>query len=76
MTRKLTLSVDSDVIERAKRFARKRGTSVSQMVETFLELASRPAEKADDPPVLRRLRGSLKGVDAASYRRHLREKYR
>lgn len=76
MTRKLMLNIDSEVIDRAKRHARKQGTSVSQMVETFLEVVTRPPEHVQDPPVLRRLRGSLKGVDETSYRRDLREKYR
>jgi hypothetical protein len=76
MTRKLTLSVEAAVIERAKRFARERGTSVSRMVESYLELVSRAPVSRPEPPVLRRLRGSLKGVRADAYRRHLREKYR
>jgi hypothetical protein len=76
MTRKLTLSVDSGVIRRAKRVAKQRGTSVSRMVQTYLELVSRPPGTDDDPPVLRRLRGSLKGVSAGDYLRYVREKYR
>ncbi|HEV8609009.1 MAG TPA: DUF6364 family protein [Thermoanaerobaculia bacterium] len=76
MTRKLTLSVDAEVIRKAKRAARQRGTSVSRMVQTYLELVSRTPGAGDDPPVLRRLRGSLKGVSVGDYRRYLREKYR
>lgn len=76
MTRKLTLSVEATVIERAKRFARERGTSVSRMVESYLELVSRAPGSRPEPPVLRRLRSSLKGVRVETYHRHLREKYR
>jgi hypothetical protein len=76
MTRKLTLSIDGDVIRRAKRVAKQRGTSVSRMVQTYLELVSRAPGADDDPPVLRRLRGSLKGASVGDYRRYLREKYR
>ncbi|HEY3170005.1 MAG TPA: DUF6364 family protein [Thermoanaerobaculia bacterium] len=76
ITRKLTLSVDSAVIRRAKRLAKKRGTSISRMVETYLDLVSRTPETTDEPPVLRRLRGSLKGIGADDYRRYLSEKYR
>lgn len=76
MTGKLTLSVDPEVIRKAKRVAKKRGTSVSRMVQTYLEIVSRAPDPEADPPVLRRLRGSLKGVSANDYRRHLREKYR
>lgn len=73
---KLTLSVDDKVIGRAKRFAARRGTSVSRLVESYLELVSRPAGEAASAPVLSRLRGSLSGVDVAEHRRHLERKYR
>jgi hypothetical protein len=46
------------------------------MVQTYLELVSRAPGADDDPPVLRRLRGSLKGASVGDYRRYLREKYR
>lgn len=61
---KLTLSVDDRVVERAKRYAAKHGTSVSQMVERYLDLLARPPKVLEAPPVLARLRGALKGVQA------------
>ncbi|HEY3202508.1 MAG TPA: DUF6364 family protein [Thermoanaerobaculia bacterium] len=76
MSSKLTLSVDGEVVRKAKRFAHKRGTSVSRMVEQYLELVSAESGKVEAPPVLRRLRGSLKGSRSADYRRHLRDKYK
>ena len=36
MTKKLTLSIDPETIERAKRIGKRRGKSVSKMVEEFL----------------------------------------
>jgi hypothetical protein len=75
---KLTLSVDDDVIRRAKRYAAKRATSVSQLVEQYLDLLSGRPQKAgkQDPPVLRMLRGAARGVKVEDYRRHLLQKYR
>ena len=75
---KLTLSVDDDVIRMAKGWAAREGTSISQLVETFLREASTPAEGPGPgaPPVLQRLRGSLKGLDVEAHRRHLEAKYR
>ena len=74
---KLTLSVDERVVERAKQYARKRGTSVSGLVEQLLDLAaSGPGHREATPPVLSRLRGSLKRVDAGDYHRYLERKYR
>jgi len=46
------------------------------MVQTYLDLVSRSPKEADDSPVLRRLRGSLKGGNVNDYRRYVREKYR
>ena len=76
MTGKLTLSVDPEVIRRAKREAKKYGTSVSRMVEVYLDLVSRTPEDKGDPPILGKLRGSLKRARAKDYRRYLEIKYR
>jgi hypothetical protein len=74
---KLTLSVDEHVVARAKKYAAARGTSVSSLVEQLLDLAASGSDLRDfTPPVLSRLRGSLKGVDVKDYRRYLERKYR
>lgn len=77
---KLTLSVDEAVVERAKRYAAREGTSVSRLVETYLDLLAGSPGKAQDPlpPITRRLVGVLKGArdDRDSYRRYLERKYR
>ena len=74
---KLTLSVDERIISRAKSYARARGTSVSGLVEQMLDLAVSGAKHADvAPPVLSKLRGSLKRVDEKDYRRYIERKYR
>lgn len=74
---KLTLSVDESVIARAKKYALARGTSVSGLVEQMLDQAASGSNQPDvTPPVLGRLRGSLKGVDRRDYHRYLERKYR
>ncbi|HVS65420.1 MAG TPA: DUF6364 family protein [Thermoanaerobaculia bacterium] len=73
---KLTLSVDGEVVERAKRFAEQRGTSVSALVERYLDLLTRQPAPSPAPPILARLRGVLAGVDVEDHRRHLERKYR
>jgi hypothetical protein len=74
---KLTLSVDGEVVERAKRFAEQHGTSLSALVERYLDLLTRQVAVAtDQPPVLARLRGILAGADPDAHRRHLERKYR
>jgi hypothetical protein len=77
---KLTLSVDPSVVKRAKGYAVRRGTSVSSLVERYLDLVSRAREAGDAPvtPRLARLRAELKGLspDEGAYRRYLARKYR
>jgi hypothetical protein len=74
---KLTLSVDEGVIERAKKYAQARGTSVSRLVEQMLDLAASGSHQPEEtPPVLARMRGSLKNVDTRDYHRYLERKYR
>jgi hypothetical protein len=74
---KLTLSVDEKVATRAKDYADAKGLSVSELVERFLDVLSRPLREKDaDFPELERLRGSLKGSAEEAYRKHLVRKYR
>jgi hypothetical protein len=40
MTAKLTLSIDSKIIEKAKKYAKKEGKSLSSMVEDFLAFST------------------------------------
>ena len=76
MTSKLTLSIDSEVIEAAKEYAASTGTSVSQLVEDYLAAITVPAERSKQPPILARLRGSMQKVDVDDYRKHVQKKYR
>jgi hypothetical protein len=72
---KLTLSVDAEVVERAKRYASRHGVSVSNLVEVYLNSLSKPTAAEADPPVLRSLRGVLRRGGREDYRKHLREKH-
>lgn len=79
---KLTLSVDPEVVARAKKYAERNQTSVSELVETYLSIVagpSKPEPAKELPPVLRSLRALVKddGLDyREEYRRHLTAKYR
>jgi hypothetical protein len=73
---KLTLSIDKTVATRAKRYAKEQGTSVSKLVETYLDVLSEPPHLRDVPPILRSLRGTLKKADVNEYRKHLIAKHR
>jgi hypothetical protein len=75
---KLTLSIDERVIVKAKRYAAAQGTSISKLVETYLDLVPGVLVAAErrTPPVLGRLRGALKDGSVRDYHRYLERKYR
>ena len=74
---KLTLSVDSRVVIRAKRCAKQQGVSVSKMVEAYLAtVAQPPSTAARDTPILRSVRGVLSEARIGQYSEHLAAKYR
>jgi hypothetical protein len=78
---KLTLSVDPQVVARAKEYAERNNTSVSELVQTYLSIVTKPpkAERRKGlPPVLASLRSLVKddGLDyREEYRKHLTAKY-
>lgn len=74
---KLTLSVDDRVVSNAKQYAKRRGVSISEMVEAYLAaVADPPSAASGATPVLRSVRGILKNADMNDYRKHLAAKYR
>lgn len=65
MTAKLTLSIDADVIEKAKKKAKQEGKSLSAMVEDYLvfsteDIPNLPSKKSDYIEAVEKLAGSLK----------------
>jgi hypothetical protein len=86
MATKLTLRIEETLIEHAKSYARRRGTSLSQMVSDFFALL--PEDSADEtrqnvvasmlPPITASLWGLLQDTDVQEedYRRFLEEKHR
>ena len=59
---KLTLSVDKDIIEKAKVYAQHRGKSLSGMIEDYLKLVLRLSDMDDEkelPPITASLQGVI-----------------
>jgi hypothetical protein len=79
MQTKLTLRLEEKLIRRAKRYARRSGRSVSQLVADYFALLEQddPARQEPVPPTVTALRGLLRGstVDEADYRQHLLERH-
>jgi Family of unknown function (DUF6364) len=61
MTTKLTLTVESQIIERAKKYAKGTGKSLSEIVESYLdEITSTETATGSLSPKLKKLIGSVK----------------
>lgn len=72
---KLTVRVSRDLLENVKVYAEKNNTTLTELIESFLEnIPSQfPLENA---PIVRRLSGSLpQNLSIQDYRDHLEDKY-
>lgn len=75
---RLNLTVDPEVVERARRYSERNHTSISNLVGDFLASlpADEPLEGDELTPAVRRLVGIAKGgLDRSDYRKHLVEKH-
>ncbi|HLF65674.1 MAG TPA: DUF6364 family protein [Saprospiraceae bacterium] len=81
MTTKLTLKVDEKVIAKAKIYAKKKNTSLSKLVESYLQflVSKAPAAPDDVTPLVKSLSGVLNATELRdyeeSYKRHITKKY-
>lgn len=75
MNTKLTLTIEKEVIERAKAFAKSQNRSLSEMVENYLNFITRPERKENDRKVsiARNLRGSFKDNLSQDYKKELQD---
>ncbi len=84
MARRLTLTLEPELIESARRYARRQGKSVSRLFADYvtaldpaLTEAPEPVRAEDWPEPMRSLVGLLSGHDATieDYRNHLLERH-
>ena len=76
--KRLNLTVDAAVVERARRYSERHNTSISGLVGEFLaQLPEEDGEGAGElSPTVRRLLGlAAGGPDREDYRKHLLEKH-
>lgn len=71
MSTKLTLSIDKDIIEKAKIYAKEQGRSLSNIIEEYLKSISSQSQIDKDEElsdILKELKGSVKAPkDLESY---------
>ncbi|MFA6261730.1 MAG: DUF6364 family protein [Bacteroidia bacterium] len=76
MTSKLTLSIDREVIQRAKEYAHKTGRSLSDLIESYLESIVQSDKESDPtqmPPKLKRLFGSTHIATNLDHKKEIRK---
>ena len=76
MNTKLTLTLEKEVIEIAKEYAREKGQSLSELVENYLKLLTRDSkteEMVELSQKVRSLKGILKVDQDFDYRKVLEE---
>ena len=69
MNTKLTIKLDNDVISRAKRYAQHRRTSLSKMIESFLDSVTK--DEPDDieiTPLVKSLSGVINIPEDFNYK--------
>jgi len=72
MNTKLTLTIEETVIEQAKRYAKSKGQSLSDMVENYLKTATRQTqEEIEFTPIVKSLKGSFKFPENFDYKDEL-----
>jgi len=78
MNTKLTLTLEKEVIEMAKAYAKEKGQSLSEMVENYFKLVTidrRKIKPKELSPRIRRLRGIIKVTEKIDYKKTLTEEF-
>jgi hypothetical protein len=75
MNTKLTLTIEKSVIEKAKRYAKEKERSLSDLIENYLKAITKEkkTEMARDTPIVQSLKGSFHVPDNFDYKKELTE---
>lgn len=76
MNTKLTLTIQKEVIDLAKTYAREKGQSLSEMIENYLKLVTVSKAKVDNKKLssnVRKLKGVIKTDSDLDYEQILSE---
>jgi hypothetical protein len=73
MNTKLTLTIEQDIIEKAKAFAKTKSRSLSDIIENYLKIiTSQNKEPINDiTPLVKSLKGSFKAPASFDYTKEL-----
>jgi len=73
MNTKLTLTIEQSLIEKAKKYAKSKGRSLSDIVENYLKVIIKEEgiKVVDSTPIVSSLRGSFKAPKDLNYKDEL-----
>jgi hypothetical protein len=79
MNTKLTLSLDKNIINEAKKYAKIRHKSISKIIENYLKNVAINIEDENLTPIVNELAGSIKNINTnfkEDYADYLTKKYK
>ena len=73
MNTKLTLTIEEEIILRAKKYAKQNGRSLSAIIENYLKIITKeePRVKKEITPLVKSLKGSFKAPQNYDYKKEL-----
>ncbi|MCQ3938327.1 MAG: hypothetical protein DPW18_14950 [Chloroflexi bacterium] len=73
---KLTIRVPRELLENAKKHARRQNTTLTSLISEYLRRVPASMNVLQDAPMVRRLSGTLsRNVSVTDYKKHLEAKY-
>lgn len=75
MNTKLTLTIEQSLIEKAKKYAKSKGRSLSDIVENYLKtvITEENVNALDSAPITSSLKGSFQAPEHFNYKDELRK---
>jgi two-component SAPR family response regulator len=77
MNKKLTLTIEQKIIQKAKKYAKDKNRSLSNIIENYLKILTKE-EKAENleklNPVVKSLKGSFKMSKNMDYKKELKKR--
>ena len=75
MSTKLTLTIDESIIERAKKYAKTKENSLSNIIENYLKaLVKENSAEIELTPIVKSLKGSFTSDSKFDYKKELTKK--
>lgn len=76
MNTKLTLTIEQDVIQKAKEYAKDKNRSLSDIIENYLKSLTQEKRDENKPkltPIVKSLKGSFKMPENFDYKKELKK---